>query len=69
MKPAERVEWDHLPPPPTAIPAWARDKDFAGTVAIPGQNPGEEVHLVVRGVSHAVGEEGPHRQSHRRTCR
>lgn len=56
--PAQRVEWDHLPPP-AEIPTWVGDKDFAGTVAIPLEHRADDLHLVVRGVSQASGDAGP----------
>jgi serine phosphatase RsbU (regulator of sigma subunit) len=54
---AMQQRWRHLPPP-TAIPTWARDKDFAGTVGVPPEDRVDDVPLVVRGLSHAYAKSG-----------
>jgi sigma-B regulation protein RsbU (phosphoserine phosphatase) len=54
---ARQQRWGHLPPP-TSIPTWARDQDFAGTVGIPPEDRVDDVPLVVRGLSHAYGKSG-----------
>jgi serine phosphatase RsbU (regulator of sigma subunit) len=50
--------WDHLTAP-TAIPSWARDEGFQGTITAPLNDQSEEVQLVIRAVRPVRDRKGP----------
>ena len=55
-KPASSGAWEHQPPP-TTVPTWTPADGFQGTVAVPGDEPGE-LQLVIRSVAPVRGEKG-----------